>query len=163
RVGHCSVSCSSPACRVAACVDVHERAMRPVPDINSTSPYQRRVLTLNAIYRSKYHARVSKVDPAVVIQVTHTPGAIVVDVDVGGVAVHVAAQRCPPTRIAASAVVLWSAKSAHHVNPFRIHAMRAEIIQHQLELVHQLHADHHVFGPHVALIVREEILDFEVL
>ena len=41
--------------------------------------------------------------------------------------------------------------------------MRREIVDHELELVHERLAQHQVLGPHVALVVRQEVAQAEML
>ena len=41
--------------------------------------------------------------------------------------------------------------------------MRLQVVEHELELVHRPQLEHQVFRPHALLIVRQEVLELEVL
>jgi hypothetical protein len=99
----------------------------------------------------------------VVIQVVHLPVAVIIDEDVVGISVHMAAEGCPASGVASARIVLGCPEAAHDSDASRIYPVLLEILEDELVLVHQLHVDDDVFGPDVLLIVRQEVLELEVL
>ena len=117
----------------------------------------------DAVDRGKNDLGVLDVQLAVVVEVVHPAVAIVVDEDVGRVAVHVSAERRAAARITAADVVLRRTESAHDVHAARRIAVLLEVLQHQLELVDEPQIEHEVLRPDVLLIVREEVAEREVV
>ena len=99
----------------------------------------------------------------VVIQVVHLAVAVVVDEDVVGVPVHVAAQSCASAGVSPASVVLRGPESAQDPHPVGIDAVLLEILKDQLVLVDHFHVDDDVFRPNTLLVVRKKILELEVL
>src|SRR3977135_1918522 len=68
-----------------------------------------------------------------------------------------------PLGVAPRGLCLWCPKAAQDTDAGRIYPVLLEVLEHELVLVHQLHVDDDVFRPDVLLIVRQEILEPEVL
>src|SRR6202022_3472868 len=93
----------------------------------------------------------------------HLPVPVVIDVDVVGVAVHMPAKRGATSRVASAGVVLGRSKATQDTDTGRIDPVLLEVLEHELVLVDQSHIDDDVFGPDVLLIVRQKVLELEVL
>ena len=83
------------------------------------------------------------------------PVPVVVHPHVRGVAVGVAAE--PGAAPAPRPVVLGRAKAAHHVQPPRGYALGAQLLDDQLQLVHQPQVQRQVLGPHRRLVLGQEL------
>src|SRR5687768_17429708 len=131
--------------------------------IHADSPYQRRMCRFDAVGGLLYHPGVANVHLSVAIQVIHVAVSVVVDEDVGCVTIHMAAQGGASTRVPAAHVVLWRAETAHDGYAVSANSVRAQIVEDQLHLVHELHLHDDVLWPHRLLVVRKEVLQLEVI
>src|SRR5439155_15951385 len=77
--------------------------------------------------------------------------------------VHVSAQLRTAAYASAVAIVPWRPKTAHHRHVLNRDAGLLEIRDYQLELVDEILVEDEVLGPHVLLIVREEVAEAEML
>src|SRR2546423_6509691 len=118
---------------------------------------------LDAVYGGQYDLSICNIHAPVVIQVVHLPVSVVVDEDVVGIAIHMAAERRPSPRIPAAGVVLRSSKPAHYPDAPNVGAVLLEVSQDELVLVDDFHIHDNVFRPDVGLIVGKEILKLYVL
>src|SRR5437868_12818765 len=108
-----AISCSDPASGVASRVYIGERPVRGRAGIYAAPSYQRRVCPLDAIHRILNDFGICNIHAPVMIQVVHLPISIVVDKDVVGIPIHMAAQSGAAPRIASTGVVLWRSEAAH--------------------------------------------------
>ena len=107
-------------------------------------------------------SRILEVDAAVVIEVVHPPIAVVVDDDVRCVA-ELVATRARSAFGDEPRVVVRRAESAQDAYAVRRTSLRFHRLEHELELVEQRFAEHDVLRPHVVLVVREEVVEPEML
>src|SRR5687768_8465886 len=96
---HSSSRCAGPAGAIPAAVDVYERSVPAASDVNAYSTHKFRVVPFDPLGRGGDHPGIPDVDPAVPVEVIHRAIPVVVDEDVGGVAVHMAAQAGTPPGI----------------------------------------------------------------
>src|SRR3954464_6819478 len=95
---------SPPTCAPAAHVDMSEGAMTMCCPIDANASGQLGMLSLDILHRAQNDLRVTRVHPTVVVQVGHASGTIV-DIDVGGVAIHVPTELRSATNAAAMTIV----------------------------------------------------------
>src|SRR4030095_106358 len=108
-----SLSGSDPASSIASHVNVNERSVPAFRRIHACPAYQPRVFALHTIDCGEDHLAVPDIELPVVVEVVHPAIAVVIDEDVGRVAVHMATQRRAPAWISARHVVLRRTKSTH--------------------------------------------------
>ena len=102
-------------------------------------------------------------DMAVMVEVVHDAVVVAVDEYVGRVAVHVTAECGTPLRIAPAGVVPRSAEAAHDPDPADVDAVSGQVLENELELIHELELEDEILRPDVRLIVSEEVTEHEVL
>src|SRR6187431_1573878 len=103
-----------PARAVSAGVDVGEGPVAAAGLVDPDPAHQGRILPLDLLRRVGEDLRVLGVHLPVAVEVVGLAVTVVVDVDVGRVAVHVAAQVGAAARVAAALVVAGGAEAAHH-------------------------------------------------
>src|SRR3954470_13061413 len=123
-----AISCSDPASGVASRVNMGERPVRGRAGIYAAPSYQRRVCPLDAIHRILNDFGICNIHAPVMIQVVHLPVAVVVDEDVVGVAIHMAAQSSASARVPATGVVLRRSEPAHHADAGRVDSVLSQIL-----------------------------------
>src|SRR3954463_6316339 len=158
-----AISCSDPASGVASRVNMGERPVRGRAGIYAAPSYQRRVCPLDAIDRILDDFGICNIHAPVMIQVVHLAVAIVVDEDVVGIAVHVAAEGGAAPRIPSPGVVLRRSEAAHDADSVGIDSLFGQLRQYEFVFVDHLHVDDDVLRPHVLLIVRQKVFQLQVL
>jgi hypothetical protein len=131
--------------------------------VHALSADELRMLFAHAIGRVGDHPRVAPVDSAVTVQIRHSAPAVVVDEDVGRVAVHVPLCSARPRRGTAICVVPRRPEAAHDRHVLHRDAFSLKLLPHQLELVDQLVVEHQILRPNVGLIECEKVAKPEVL
>src|SRR5687767_4224791 len=124
---------------------------------------ERGLLRLDLLHRAREPLRDGGVDPAVAGDVVRGSIAVVVDVNVRPVPVHVAAQVRAALGVASAGVVPRRAEPAHDVDVLDAHAVRLQLLDGELELVEQVLVEQQVLRPDVLLVLGQELPEREVL
>src|SRR5687768_1509193 len=103
---------SSPARAIAAHVDVCERSMPATCGIDADSSDERRMTSLNGLSRLRKPLGVPDRHAAIPRDVIRIAVAVVVDINIGRVAVHVTAEVGAAGRVPSTVVVTRRAKAA---------------------------------------------------
>src|SRR5918999_1581248 len=139
-----SASEATPPGSSPADIHVGERSVRPRGSVDADAASEIRMTTLHSLGRREDHLRIAMVDPTIAIEVVYPAVTVVVDEDVGGVAVLMPAVLRPTTAPYPTLVVLRSAEATHHRHSADGNAFTLHLGNHELQLVDELFAENEV-------------------
>src|SRR5256885_3525957 len=151
-----------PTCAPAAHVDMSEGSVVARAAVDADSARKLWMFFLDLLDGAQNDPRIARVHPAVVVEVRH-PATAIVDVDVGGVAIHVPTELGATADPPAMSVIPRRAESAHYRHMLHFDAVLLKLSDDQFELVDEIFIQDEELGPNVSLIVGQKIGEPEVL
>jgi len=157
------VAAQHPAGALSANVDVGKWAGRSARGIQPDTADKIGIRTLDSLDSRQHDPSVGEVHAAVVIDVVHTAVLVGVDDDIRSVTKLMTAVQRPPALGAEPKVVVGCAKSGEHVHSGGANSVSLEVLDDELQLVEKRLAQNDVLGPHICLVVREEVVKLKML